>query len=95
MRTLLTSALLLAFFLSPAWGAEQGDFLTEEEADQLRDAQDPSQRIEKYMAFSQVRLERFDDYRNRPPNPDYDVPGYLETQLDQYIRITDALKDWI
>ena len=61
----------------------------------MRDAQDPSQRIEKYMGFSQVRLERFDDYRNRPPNPDYDVPGYLETQLDQYIRITDALKDWI
>jgi hypothetical protein len=95
MRTLLTSALLLAFSLSPARGAQQGDFLTEEEADQLRDAQDPSQRIEKYMGFSQVRLERFDDYRNRPPNPDYDVPGYLETQLDQYIRITDALKDWI
>ena len=23
------------------------------------------------------------------------MPGYLETQLDQYIRITDALKDWI
>jgi hypothetical protein len=95
MRTFLTSALLLAVSLTAAWGAEKGDFLTEEEADQLRDAQDPSQRIEKYLEFSQVRLERFDDYRNRPPNPDYDVPGYLETQLDQYIRITDALKDWI
>jgi hypothetical protein len=54
MRTLLTSALLFAFSLSPAWGTEQGDFLTEDEADQLRDAQDPSQRIEKYMAFSHV-----------------------------------------
>jgi len=95
MRTYLTSALLLVFSITAAWGAEKGDFLTEEEADQLRDAQDPSQRIEKYLAFSQVRVERFDDYRNRPPNPDYDVPGYLDTQLDEYIRITDALKDWI
>ena len=95
MRTFLTSALLLVFSITAAWGAEKGDFLTEEEADQLRDAQDPSQRIEKYLAFSQVRLERFDDYRNRPLNPDYDVPGYLETQLDQYIRITDTLKEWI
>jgi hypothetical protein len=95
MRTLLISALLIACFVTSAWSVETGDFLTEEEADQLRDAQDPSQRIQKYLAFSQIRLERFDDYRTRPPNPDYDVPGYLETQLDQYIRITDALKDWI
>jgi len=63
--------------------------------DQLREAQEPSKRIETYLAFAQVRVERFDDYRNRPPNPDYDIPGYLDTQLDQYIRITDALKDWI
>ena len=95
MRTLLTSALLLVLSITAAWGAEKGDFLTEEEADQLRDAQDPSLRIEKYLAFSQIRIERFDDYRTRPANPDYDVPGYLETQLDEYIRITDALKDWI
>ncbi len=95
MRTLTTSVLLLALSLTTAWGVEKGDYLTEDETDQLRDAQEPSQRIEMYLSFAQVRLERFDDVRNRPPNPEYDVPGYLETQLDQYIRITDALKDWI
>ena len=95
MRTLLTSALLLVVSLGAARGAEKGDYLSDDEVDQLREAQDPSQRIETYLAFAQVRLERFDDYRNRPPNPDYDIPGYLDTQLDQYIRITDALKDWI
>ena len=63
--------------------------------DQLREAQEPSKRIETYFCFAQVRLKRFDDYRSRPPNPDYDVPAYLDTQLDQYLRITDALKDWI
>jgi hypothetical protein len=95
MRTLLTLALVFAFSLPAAWGAEKGDFLTDEETDQLREAQDPSQRIETYLGFASARLERFDDYRNRPLNPDYDVAGYLDTQLDQYIRITDALKDWI
>ena len=95
MRTLLTSALLLVVSLGVARGAEKGDYLSDDEVDQLREAQQPSQRIEAYLAFAQVRLARFDDYRNRPPNPDYDIPGYLNTQLDQYIRITDALKDWI
>ena len=95
MRTLMTSVLLLAVSLAVAWGAEKSDYLSDDEVDQLREAQDPSQRIEKYLSFAQVRLTRFDDYRNRPPSPDYDIPGYLDTQLDQYIRITDALKDWI
>jgi hypothetical protein len=95
MRTLMISILLLAASVGVAWGQEKGDYLSDDEVDQLRDAQDPSARIEKYLAFAEVRLERFDDYRNRPPNPDYDIAGYLDTQLDQYIRITDALKDWI
>ena len=91
----MTSALLLAVSLAVAWGAEKADYLSDDEVDQLREAQAPSERIEKYLSFAQVRLTRFDDYRNRPPSPDYDIPGYLDTQLDQYIRITDALKDWI
>jgi len=95
MRTLMTSTLLLAVSLGVAAGADKADYLSDEEVDQLREAQDPSQRIGAYLSFAQVRLTRFDDYRNRPPNPDYDIPAYLDTQLDQYIHITDALKDWI
>ena len=88
-------ALLLTVSLGVAWGAQKDDYLSDDEVDQLREAQAPSDRIEKYLSFAQLRITRFDDYRNRPPNPDYDIPGYLETQLDQYIHITDALKDWI
>lgn len=95
MRTFMTSALLLAVCIGVAAGQEKGDYLSDDEVDQLREAQGASERIEKYLSFAQDRLTRFDDYRSRPPNPDYDTPGYLETQLDQYIRITDALKDWI
>src|SRR5271169_786403 len=95
MRTLMTSVLLLAVSLAAAWGAEKSDYLSEDEVDQLREAQDPSPRIEAYLTFAQTRLTRFDDFRSRPPSPDYDVPSYLETPLDQYVHITDALKDWI
>ncbi len=94
MRTWLTLTLLLATMLGAAAGAQKPDFLSDDEVDQLRDAQGPSERIEKYMAFAQVRVDRFDNFRNRR-DPDYDIPGYLNTQLDQYIRITDAMKDWI
>ncbi|MGO8816372.1 MAG: hypothetical protein ACLQVG_17175 [Terriglobia bacterium] len=95
MRALITSGLLFAISLAPAWSAQKGDYLNDDEVDQLRDAQDASKRIELYLSFAQDRLTRFDDYRSRPASPDYDIPGYLGTQLDQYIRITDALKDCI
>lgn len=95
MRALMTLALLLAVALAAAGAAEKADFLSDDEVEELRDAQAPSERIEKYLSFAQVRLERFDDVRSRRPDPDYDIPAYLDTQLDQYIRITDALKDWI
>jgi len=95
MRILMTSTFLLAVALGVAAGAQQADYLSDDEVDELREAQGPSERIEKYLSFAQVRLARFDDYRDRRPDPDYDIPAYLNTQLDQYIRITDALKDWI
>jgi len=74
---------------------QKGDYLSEEEADQVREAQEPSQRIEVFLSLAQVRLERLEDFRNRPPDPDHDIAGYLDKQLDQYIRITDELKNWI
>jgi len=96
IRVVMASCLLVALGAGVARaGGGKGDFLSDEEADKVRDAQDPSERIELYLNFAQLRLERFDDYRNRPPNPDYDISGYLDVQLDQYIRITDSLKDWI
>jgi uncharacterized phage infection (PIP) family protein YhgE len=63
--------------------------------DQIREAQDPSERMGLYLSFAQVRLERIDDYRNRPPDPNYDIASYLDQQIDQYIRITDELKNWV
>src|SRR5580698_7699170 len=95
MRKAISSVLVAMFCLSSAWGAKKGDFLNDDETEELREAQDPSARIEKYLTFAENRLERFDDYRTRPADPSYDIPGYLETELDEYVHITDALKDWI
>jgi predicted ribosome quality control (RQC) complex YloA/Tae2 family protein len=95
MRALMTASLLLMIPLGVVSGVDKGDYLSDEEVDKLREAQSPSERIEVYLAFSQTRLTRIDDFRNRPTNSEYDIPAYLDTQFDQYIRITDALKDWI
>ncbi len=74
---------------------QKGDDLTDDEEDKLREAQDPSARLELYIAFAQARLERFDDYRQRPVDPAYDTASYLDGLLGQYISLTDELKNWI
>jgi hypothetical protein len=95
MRTLMAAVVLLAVLMPAAWSAQKHDFLTDEEVEKLREAQEASARIEAYLTFAESRLTQFDDYRNRPASPDYDIPTYLDTQLDQFMRITDALKDCI
>ena len=95
MHSRMASILLLMPALGMTLGAQKGDFLSEDEVNQIREARDPSQRIGLYLSFAQVRLERIDDYRTRPPDPNYDIARYLDQQIDQYIRITDELKNWV
>jgi len=71
------------------------DVLTEDEADQLRDQQDPGARIELYLNFGQVRLDLFENFRSQSHDPKYDNGGYLDQVLAQYIAIDNELKDWI
>ncbi len=87
--------LLLLALAAPGLRAQKGDYLSDEEEDKLREAQDPSQRIEVYLSFAQARLERFNDYRGRPVDPAYDTGAYLDKLLGQYISLTDELKGWI
>jgi len=75
--------------------AQKGDFLTEEEEDKLREAQDPSERIEVYAALAQTRLDRIDEFRQRPADPKYDTGAYLDQLVGQYIVLTDELKNWV
>lgn len=89
---------LLMFWALPAavQGAQiKGDYLTEEEEDELREAQDPSARIEVYLKLEAERLDRFINFRTQPMDPQYDNGAYMDKLLGQYISLTDEMKSWI
>ncbi len=75
--------------------AQKPDYLSDEEDEKLRDAQDPSARIEVYLALAQTRLDRIEGFRSKPMDPQYDNGAYIGHLLDQYISITEDLKNWI
>ena len=99
MRTSCAVLLGLAFLVTTAAAAqvqkEKREFLTEEEQDKLREAQDPSDRVQLYVDFEQVRLERFETFRSKPDDPKYDMGGYLDGLLVQFIGLNEELKNWI
>ena len=75
--------------------AQKGDFLSEEEEDKLREAQDPAERIGVYLDLAQVRLDRLTRYRGEPANSPYDVETFLNKQLDEFLSLNGELKNWI
>jgi hypothetical protein len=75
--------------------AQKEAALSEEEEDKLREEQDPGKRIELYLNFAQDRLGQFDQFRQKPADPKYDIGGYLDKLLGQYIALQDELKNWI
>ncbi len=87
------------FFLllasSPLARTQKEEFLTDEEQDKLREAQDPSQRIEVYLALAQNRLDRFEEFRKKPADTRYDNGTYLDSLLDHYVALNEELKNWI
>ncbi|HKS96106.1 MAG TPA: hypothetical protein VJV74_08225 [Terriglobia bacterium] len=91
-----TASLDPAAFLAFPSSQVPKNVLTEDEADKLREEQDPGKRIELYIVFAQDRLNRFVNFRNQPADPaKYDVGDYLDQLLGQYIAIDDEMKDWI
>jgi septal ring factor EnvC (AmiA/AmiB activator) len=97
MKGLLASLAVVVMLALPASSldVQKADYLTEEEHDKLREAQEPSQRIGLYLDFAQARLDRFEGFRSRRTDPQYDNGSYLDSILAQYISLTDELKNWI
>jgi len=83
------------FLPRPAPQSQGKDILSDEEDEKIREAQDPSDRIDVYIQFAQARLERVDDYRQRPADPSYDVGAFLEKMTGQYVELIDEMKNWI
>jgi hypothetical protein len=71
--------------------AQDHDSLTAVEADKLRDAQDPSERITVYVSFQQDRL----GLMAAASDSNGDNKDSVDDLLNQYISIDNELKDWI
>lgn len=89
-------AILCLVLLCPAWARSQDRAsLSPEEADKVREAQDPGDRIIVYLDIERARLDQFEEVRKKPPDPQYDTGDYLDKLLGQYLALNDELKDWI
>lgn len=92
---LVIALLMLATAPAATALAQKPDYLSDEEEEKIRDAQDPSERINVYLVLTQSRLDRIASFRSKPMDPQYDNGAYVDHLLDEYISLTDDLKNWI
>ncbi len=68
--------------------AEDRDFLTPNEVDQVREAQDPNERLELYVHFAKQRMDLLQQYLSK------DKPGrsiFIHNALEDYGKIIEAI----
>jgi hypothetical protein len=89
------AAIALAPRASAARGQdERKDYLSEHEADQIRDTQDPSERIKLYMTFAQDRLQKF-EYEVARPTKEAQYDDILNSLMNAYVGCVDDAADQI
>ncbi len=85
-KTGLILGALALFWAAPAWA--QKDFLTADEVDQVREAQDPNERLPLYVEFAKQRLDQVEQLMKE------NKPGravMVHDLLDEYNKILDAI----
>lgn len=92
----LAIAALSPLILAPAATAQRQrpDYLSDGEADQIRDADTPSQRIKLYVSFAEDRLKKFDYELNRKV-PEARRSEVLNSLLNGYSGCVDDGSDQI
>ena len=88
MRAPLFNLLLAACLLAGAGAAQRREFLTPAEVDEVREAQEPADRMKLYVQFARVRLDTLD---KEMAKESAERGAVLHDLLYEYDRIIDAL----
>lgn len=90
---LMASAVLaMALVLAPAKAQDRPDFLSPGEADKIRDAQDPNDRIKLFLDFAGDRLKKL-QYELHLSTPQIDKPTLINGLLSAYSGCVDEAAD--
>jgi hypothetical protein len=95
--TAMIAALLLrsaAIARSPQPLQEKKEYLSETEADKIRDADTPSERIKLFVTFAEDRLKKFQYELNRKV-PERKRTEILNSMLNAYVSCVDDAADQI